>query len=419
MNDSQNKVLAFFGAFLFFFFVGIFIYSEWKADPPSSLVTVGQAFALAISDPELRNPEDADNVEDDQPTKVVSLRTDESIAVPVPYAPTNRIVQVRADNKYWFGLPVARFSDQYWLLRNDGAVQTITRTGIESEVEIATEFRPIAVDRLMEELRREFGPGYTVHSQPPYVFVCKAKRLGQWSSRFQALHQSLKLYCQMAGLKTKSIEFPMIAIVFGSQSEFTRYATKLGGDFSPNCVGFYSQMDNRIALFEDDKLMPQQETLDTISHEATHQLAFNMGIHQRCTSSGLWLIEGFATMFESPAYSHVAREGRSSWPASRKGTWEELSRDPSRTAQYLDSLVRNDNLFQHDADTAYTLSWALTNYLMEKETRKFSDYMFQLSRLPFAEQMTSNDRWLHFRSIFGKDASQMTRPLILHLGALR
>ena len=47
---------------------------------------------------------------------------------------------------------------------------------------------------------------------------------------------------------------------------------------------------------------------DTIIHEATHQTAFNVGIHNRFADQPQWLVEGLATMFEargvwnSPSY---------------------------------------------------------------------------------------------------------------------
>ena len=42
------------------------------------------------------------------------------------------------------------------------------------------------------------------------------------------------------------------------------------------------------------------ENADTIIHEATHQTAYNVGIHKRFTAAPRWMIEGLATMFEAP-----------------------------------------------------------------------------------------------------------------------
>ena len=38
----------------------------------------------------------------------------------------------------------------------------------------------------------------------------------------------------------------------------------------------------------------------TIVHEATHQIAFNSGLHVRFADNPLWLTEGMAMYFEGP-----------------------------------------------------------------------------------------------------------------------
>ena len=38
----------------------------------------------------------------------------------------------------------------------------------------------------------------------------------------------------------------------------------------------------------------------TVIHEATHQIAFNCGLHTRYADNPLWLTEGMALYFETP-----------------------------------------------------------------------------------------------------------------------
>ncbi|MCU0713894.1 MAG: DUF1570 domain-containing protein [Pirellula sp.] len=319
----------------------------------------------------------------------------------------------------FYGLPMARFSDQYWLLRNDGAIQSIPNDIIQTERSMPVDFRVISVDQLMTDLRDEFGNHYLVHHQKPYVFVAKSEHMGQWAARFRALYESMRRVCMTKGLSGTDIEFPLVAIVFGSKDEFLRYASRANVALPDNCVGYYSQRDNRIALYEDDSEATAQDTLDTISHESAHQLAFNMGLHRRCVSSGLWLPEGFATLFESPAFSNISREGRSSWPAARIETWRKIHGDREKLAEALDSIVRNDNLFTHDPDLAYTVSWALTYHLMEKEPRRFADYVHQTGQLPLGHELASIDRWHHFRSVFGREPAQYAPLIQKHLSGIR
>src|SRR5690606_26419230 len=37
---------------------------------------------------------------------------------------------------------------------------------------------------------------------------------------------------------------------------------------------------------------------DTLIHEATHQLAFNLGLHSRLGETPRWVVEGLAMLFE-------------------------------------------------------------------------------------------------------------------------
>jgi hypothetical protein len=319
----------------------------------------------------------------------------------------------------FYGLPMERFVDQYWLLRNDGAIQSIPNDIIQAERSMPVEFRVMSVDQLMSNLREEFGSQYLVQHQKPYVFVAKSQRITQWSTRFRALYESMRRICLTKGLNSTEIEFPLVAIVFGSKEEFLRYASRWNVSLPPNCVGYYSQRDNRIALYEDGKEWTAHDTLDTISHESAHQLAFNMGLHRRCVSSGLWLAEGFATVFEAPAFSNISREGRSSLPSARIETWRRIQDNRAQLAEALDSIVRNDNLFTHDPDLAYTVSWALTFHLMEKEPRRFADYVHQTSQLPLGHELASVDRLHHFQSVFGRDPAQYAPLIQKHLSNVR
>lgn len=378
-------------------------------NPPSSQHFVKRQSHQALEHPESNEngasirSEDAPPIGNDSIAGSISLPTTE---VATPYGT-------------FYGLPMVRFADQFWLLRNDGAIQSIPTDIIQTERSMPVEFRVISVDRLMSDLRDEFGSQYLVHHQKPYVFLAKSEHMVQWAARFRALHDSMRRVCLTKGLNGTEIEFPLVAIVFGSKEEFLRYAARGNATLPSNCVGYYSQRDNRIALYEDDNAATAHDTLDTISHESAHQLAFNMGLHRRCVSSGLWLPEGFATVFEAPAFSNASREGRSSWPAARIDTWRKIQGDREQLAQALDSIVRNDNLFTHDPDLAYTVSWALTYHLMEKEPTRFADYVHQTSQLPLGHELAAVDRWHHFRSVFGREPAQYAPLIQKHLSGIR
>jgi hypothetical protein len=317
-----------------------------------------------------------------------------------------------------FGIPVAQFSDESWLMRNDGAIQRISRDQILHEKITAVPFEPISHQQLVLELRKEFGPGFQVRAEKPYVFVTQSKNASQWAGRFRNLNLSLKQYARKYGLECSSLDFPLIAIVLGSESEFLQYARAQQADLPPNCGGFYSQRDNRIVLFEDANKVSRQEVQDTICHEAIHQLAFNMGLHKRCAGTPLWLAEGFATIFEAPAYSAPNSDGRSRWPASRRETWLMLLDNDAHVHRLVDSLVRNDNAFKQEPELAYAVAWGLAHYLSTNSPREFADYLHQIGQLPSLVEFSAEDRWAHFRRTFKIETSQLVRQLKSHLRAL-
>lgn len=318
-----------------------------------------------------------------------------------------------------FGLPIARYQKESWIMGNDGAIKLIPRQGIVKEEILSEPFIPIEPASLVINLRKEFGPDFHVQAEVPFVFVSRKGASLYWNERFRLLHSAVKQFCRTRGITTRDLEFPLIAIIFRNQAEFYQYGRANNIDIPPNCLGIYSSMSNRIYLFEDPKLLSKQETIETICHEATHQLAWNLGLHQRCADTPLWLSEGLATVFEAPAYAQPNSTGKSPWPAVRRETWAQLLEEPQFVNLALDSLIRNDNLFQKSPDAAYSIAWGLTHYLANTHPKQFNTYLEQIRKLPPFVPFDSNSRWEHFRAHFGDDVSKLSIALRKHIISLR
>ena len=69
----------------------------------------------------------------------------------------------------------------------------------------------------------------------------------------------------------------------------------------PGTLGHYDPASNRVFLFDatKDAGYDWSENADTIIHEATHQTAYNVGVHKRFIAAPRWMVEGLATMFEA------------------------------------------------------------------------------------------------------------------------
>jgi len=328
------------------------------------------------------------------------------------------ILAVKTLDTTAFGVPIGNFSDQLLMMRNDGAIQRIPKPDIVQQTILKDRFRSIERNELAQQLRAEFGRNYLVKSESPYLIVAKPENINAWSQRFRSLHHSFQLYCTTHGLPTRDIEFPLVAVVFGSRNEFLKY-THAGGVRIPEfCVGYYFSDSNRILLYESEESSTKDTQL-TICHEATHQLAFNMGLHQRRAATPLWLIEGLATMFESPTLSGFqAREGKSLWPASRKQTWKTLAKRPESIQRVLSGLIQNDKAFESDFQNAYTVAWAMSTYLSQRRSQQFGPYLQRVGNLPPFEDYAAPVRVADFQSAFGADVKLLTNKIIKHLETL-
>ena len=300
-------------------------------------------------------------------------------------------------------------------MRNDGSIQRIKNAEIVRHSVLTERFHSIDRNQLAQQLKAEFGKNYSIRSDNPYLIVARPEHIEAWTQRFRNLHHSFKLYCTTHALPTREIEFPLVAVVFGARSEFQRYANSEGTKIPEHCVGYYFSDSNRILLYESPD-SSSKETQATICHEATHQLAFNMGLHQRCASTPLWIIEGLATMFESPILSGLqSREGKSFWPSSRHTTWQILSKHPEAIQRIVTGLIHNDLAFESDFQNAYTVAWAMTAYLSQRHSQQFGPYLQRVgNRTPFQEYEAAK-RVAEFQRAFGTDSRLLTSKIIKYL----
>ncbi len=328
------------------------------------------------------------------------------------------VLAVRMLDHTAFGVPIGLFSDQMFLMRNDGAIQQIRKCDIVHQAILNDRFRPIERSELAQQLRTEFGRNYTVKSELPYLIVARPEQIDNWCKRFRSFHYSFKLYCSTHGLQTRDIEFPLVAVVFGSQTEFQRYARSEPIKVPESVVGYYMPDTNRILLYEDAR--PSTiATEKVICHEATHQLAFNTGLHQRRASTPLWLAEGFASMFEAPMLSGSQNcDGKSLWPESRKHTWQLIAKRPESIHRLMAGLVRNDSAFESDAQNAYTVAWAMATYLSQRSPKMFGPYLNRISDLPPFETYRADQRVEDFQSAFGTDIRLLSKKIIKYLETL-
>ena len=196
------------------------------------------------------------------------------------------------------------------------------------------------------------------------------------------------------------------------------------GNVPAGLLGYYSPISNRIMLYdtgnghgdEDD----WRRTSSTIIHEATHQTAFNTGIHQRFAQTPRWLVEGLGMMFEAPGVwnsrANTRREDR-----INRGRFDYFRQKvaPNHKPELLQAIVGSDRLFSIDTSLAYAEAWALSFFLVETQPRKYSEYLALTARRPMGQAYPSAKRLADFTSIFGSDFRMLEARFLRFMAELR
>ncbi len=183
------------------------------------------------------------------------------------------------------GTPVSWSDQRVCLLVRDGMLWQFAPGEAEHFLQISADFRPFSQSEMRGQLLQEFGRGYDVSGTGNYLVVHPAGQRDRWAPRFEALYRSFAHYFTARGMRPQRPQFPLVAVVFRSQADFARYAAQDGMQVQPGVLGFYSPASNRVLLYDvtwgngnDEQWYVNAET---IIHEATHQTAFNCGVHSR------------------------------------------------------------------------------------------------------------------------------------------
>jgi len=215
----------------------------------------------------------------------------------------------------------------------------------------------------------------------------------------------------------------MVVVLFGDRGAYEAHAAGAVGEAADRVVGFYDLMSNRVTSFDltgTDALAggprPAGRTgLDILSspaaasqvatlvHEATHQMAFNCGMHRRLAPVPLWVSEGIATYFETPDL-----ESTRGWRGIGGVNGPRLERFlTNHRAGSLEAVVRGDDLFR-DADSAidaYATAWATVHHLLQTRKQAFVGYLELLAaKRPLADDPPER-RLDEFRAAFGDPAA--------------
>lgn len=331
-------------------------------------------------------------------------------------------VRLEVEGRTLEGLLLAASEQRAWLLTRDGQLAQFSPKLAQRYAAVPDGFRALSQAEIRGLLLREFAQGFEVSGVGHYLVVHPAGTRDRWAMRFEELYRSFVHYFAARGWELHPPAFPLIAVVYSRESDFWRYAQNEGFSPTPGVLGYYSPVTNRIVMYDATSLGGQDWSVnaETIIHEATHQSAFNTGVHSRYGQVPRWVVEGLGTLFEArgvwqshrwPSQSdRIQRSRLAAWRA-----WSAARRPPDAVAQ----LVSSDRLFQDDPTGAYGEAWALTFFLSETMPEKYFAYLQKTARLPRFADYPAPQRLADFVAVFGSDLKMLDARLKRFLDGLK
>ncbi len=303
----------------------------------------------------------------------------------------------------------------------------------------STTFLPLSRDDMSKGMLAELPQGFRVLSTAHYlIFYDTSQTYAQWcGSLFERLYMAFTNFWTRKGFELREPEFPLVAVVFADRAAYLRYSRPELGDAGQSVIGYYSLLSNRMTMYDLTGVESQGhgrlgtatqinrilsrpdavQTVSTIVHEATHQIAFNCGLHQRLSDCPRWFSEGIAMYFETPDLrSDKGWRGIGNVNVNRPRLEHFQQQSRERGTKWLESLIRNDKRFvdPKKALDAYAEAWALTYFLIRQHPKEYVSYLRILSEKKPMLQDGPEQRLDDFRNSFG-DLSKINAELMRYM----
>ena len=326
------------------------------------------------------------------------------------------------------GRVLAEVKEGLLLLARDGVIWAIKPGEQIERIDDQQPFEPYTRDEIAKRLLKELPEGFRVHSTTHYmIFYNTSPAYAQWcGSLFEQLYTAFTTFWTRKGFELQQPEFPLVAVVFADKRSYLKFSRPELGDAGDTIIGYFGLTSNRMTMYDltgveaqghgpgrnrtaaqINQILAQPDaarTVATIIHEATHQIAFNCGLHTRLSDCPLWFSEGIAEYFETPNLQ------------SSKG-WKGIGKDvnPPRLDQFrrylavrpansLETLLRDDARFLDTKQSldAYSEAWALTYFLIRQHPKQYVAYLAMLSKKKPHVQDDAEKRIDEFRGAFGE-----------------
>lgn len=325
-----------------------------------------------------------------------------------------------------------------------GVLWAAQPTQLVSRSRDETPFRYFSPAELPAQLLAELPQGFRVHTTANYVICYNTSPVyAQWcGALYERLFRAFTNYWGQRGLELKRPELPLVAFVFDDQTSYETYARAELAGAARSVIGYYSLRTNRVAMYDltgskglqgavrrfastaqINTLLAQpgaERMVATIIHEATHQMAYNCGLHKRYADIPLWVSEGLAIFFETPDLrSSQGWRNIGGVHASRLAQFRHYL--SGRPPDSLRTLLADDSRFRQ-ADTAldaYAEAWALSHFLIATRSKDYVRYQQQLGAKPLLIYDTPEERVSEFQQAFGEDLAALDAEFLRYVAGLR
>jgi hypothetical protein len=323
------------------------------------------------------------------------------------------------------------------LLARDGVLWLIPPEEQVEHSSDAAPFKPFTREEMTRRILAELPAGFQEFSTTHYlIFYNTSPEYAKWcGSLFERLYKAFTNCWSRNKFQLTDPRFPLVAIVFADRQSYLHFARPELGDMGQSVIGYYGLTSNRMTMYdltgvaahghgrigttaEINEILSQPESLRTVStivHEATHQIAFNCGLHTRLSDCPRWFSEGIAMYFETPDLRSArgwGGIGNINWPRL------ELFKQSlaSRPADSLESLLRDDKRFVDPkrALGSYAEAWALTYFLIHKHPKEYVSYLRLLSAKKPLVQDSPEERLDEFRRTFG-DLARLNAEFVRYM----
>jgi len=330
------------------------------------------------------------------------------------------------------------------LLAPDGVLWAVQPDELINHRSDSEKFALLERKALAAKVLAELPAGFETHDTAHYLIVHNtSKPYAQWcGALYERLYRAFFNYWTRRGFKPTDPPAPLVALVFDDKHSYAYYAKDELGEAVESIIGYYSLRTNRITSYDltgveqlagaagrgttaahVNRILAQADadrTVATIIHEATHQLAFNCGLHQRYADVPLWLSEGIAVYFETPDLQST-QGWRTIGAVNRARLVRFRDYARRRPPDSIETLIATDDRLRGGAAAldAYAEAWALTFYLLRTQPREYVEYLQLLAEKRPLFYDEPQQRVAEFKKIFGDDLDTLDADFRRQMSRLR